>query len=70
MPPDADVSAVADAIGKVVDMPFGKRPFRIHVDPTEDGADVAFAVMDRVHTEMLHRVGLSDLLKPRRPQTD
>ena len=70
VPPDADVSAVADAIVKVVDMPFGKRPFRIHVDPTEDGADVAFAVMDRVRTEMLHRVGLSDLLKPRRPQTD
>jgi hypothetical protein len=27
-----------------------------------DGADVAFSVMDRVRTEMLHRVGLSELL--------
>ena len=65
VPPDADVNAVADAIAKVVDMPFGKRPFRVHIDPTQDGADVAFAVIDRVRTEMLHRVGLSDLLSPK-----
>lgn len=65
VPQDADVAAVADAIVNVVDTPFGKRPFRVHVDPTEDGAAVTFAVMDRVRAEMLHRVGLSDLLKPR-----
>jgi len=64
VPPDADAGAVADAIVKVVDAPFGKRPFRVHIDPTQDGADVAFAVMDRVRTEMLHRVGLSELLTP------
>jgi hypothetical protein len=40
---------VADAIVKVVDAPFGKRPFRVHIDPTQDGADVAFTVMDRVN---------------------
>jgi NAD(P)-dependent dehydrogenase (short-subunit alcohol dehydrogenase family) len=67
VPPDADVSAVADAIVKVVDMPFGKRPFRVHIDPTQDGADVTFAVMDRVRAEMLRRVGLSDLLVPAKP---
>jgi NAD(P)-dependent dehydrogenase (short-subunit alcohol dehydrogenase family) len=66
VPPDADVSAVADAIAKVVDMPFGKRPFRVHIDPGQDGADVAFAVLDRLRAEMLHRTGLSDLLKPRK----
>jgi NAD(P)-dependent dehydrogenase (short-subunit alcohol dehydrogenase family) len=64
VPPDADVSLVADAIVDVVGMPFGKRPFRVHIDPTEDGASVGFAVLDRVRAEMLHRVGLSDLLKP------
>jgi NAD(P)-dependent dehydrogenase (short-subunit alcohol dehydrogenase family) len=63
-PPDADVATVADAIVKVVDMPFGKRPFRVNVDPSQDGADVTFAVMDRVRAEMLHRIGLEDLLKP------
>ena len=65
VPPEADASSVADAIVRVVDAPFGKRPFRVHIDPTEDGADVAFAVVDRVRNEMLHRVGFSDLLHPR-----
>lgn len=65
VPPDADASMVAEAIVKVVDAPFGKRPFRVHIDPTQDGADVTFAVMDRVRAEMLRRVGLSDLLSPR-----
>jgi hypothetical protein len=31
---------------------------------TEDGANVGFTVLDRLRAEMLHRVGLSDLLKP------
>lgn len=65
VPPDADASAVADAIVRVVDTPFGKRPFRVHIDPTEDGANVGFTVVDRLREEMLHRVGLGDLLKPR-----
>ena len=65
VPPDADAGAVAEAVVKVVATPFGKRPFRVHIDPTEDGADVTFNVMDRVRAEMLHRVGLGDLLKPR-----
>ena len=64
VPPDADAGLVADAIVKVVDAPFGKRPFRVHIDPTQDGAEVAFAVIDRVRTEMLHRVGLEELLSP------
>jgi len=65
VPPDADAALVADAIVGVVDAPFGKRPFRVHIDPTQDGAEVAFAVIDRVRNEMLHRVGFSDLLHPR-----
>ncbi|MBC7989918.1 MAG: SDR family oxidoreductase [Luteimonas sp.] len=64
VPDDAEVSAVAEAIVQVVDTPFGKRPFRVHVDPTQDGAEVAFGVIDRVRAEMLRRVGLEDLLKP------
>jgi NAD(P)-dependent dehydrogenase (short-subunit alcohol dehydrogenase family) len=65
VPADADVSLVADAIVDVVAAPFGKRPFRVHIDPTQDGAEVGFMVLDRLRAEMLHRVGLSDLLKPR-----
>lgn len=64
VPESADASAVAEAIVKVVEAPFGKRPFRVHIDPTQDGAEVAFAVIDRVRTEMLHRVRLDELLAP------
>jgi NAD(P)-dependent dehydrogenase (short-subunit alcohol dehydrogenase family) len=66
VPDDADVAGVADAIVDIVNMPFGKRPFRVHYDPTQDGADVGFTVLDRLRAEMLHRVGLSDLLTPAR----
>ena len=60
--PDADVTEVANAIVKVVDMPFGKRPFRVHVDPANDGAEVVNGVADRVRTELLRNMGLGDLL--------
>ena len=63
-PPDADASEVAEAIARVVDMPFGKRPFRVHIDPSQDGAEVVNSVADRVRTELLRRIGLADLLHP------
>jgi NAD(P)-dependent dehydrogenase (short-subunit alcohol dehydrogenase family) len=65
VPDDADAAQVADAIVDVLDAPAGKRPFRVHIDPTQDGADVGFTVTDRLRAEMLHRVGLSDLLTAR-----
>jgi len=65
VPADAEVSAVADGIVKVVDAPFGKRPFRVHIDPTQDGAEVVNAVSDRVRAELLRRIGLGDVLIPR-----
>jgi NAD(P)-dependent dehydrogenase (short-subunit alcohol dehydrogenase family) len=64
-PPDANVEGVADAIVKVVDAPFGKRPFRVHYDPTQDGAEVVNMVSDRVRAELLRRIGLADVLTPR-----
>lgn len=65
VPEDADASLVADAIVDIVDGQKGERPFRVHVDPSRDGADVGFAVTDRLREEMLHRVGFDELLKPR-----
>jgi NAD(P)-dependent dehydrogenase (short-subunit alcohol dehydrogenase family) len=62
MPPDADVGAVTDTILKVVDMPFGKRTFRVHIDPAQDGCEVVNAVADRIRAEFLSRIGLGDLL--------
>jgi len=64
VPPYADAAAVGEAIVKVVDAPFGKRPFRVHVDPTEDGAEVVNVVCDRVRAELLRRIGLADVLSP------
>ena len=53
-PPHADVSEVAETIVKVVDMQFGTRPFRVHVDPAEDGAEI-------VHTARCFAERLVDL---------
>jgi NAD(P)-dependent dehydrogenase (short-subunit alcohol dehydrogenase family) len=63
-PTDADPEGVADAIARVVDMSFGRRPFRVHVDPSHDGAEVVNGVADRVRAELLRRIGLADILKP------
>jgi NAD(P)-dependent dehydrogenase (short-subunit alcohol dehydrogenase family) len=64
-PADADAGAVAEAIVGVVDMPFGKRPFRTHIDPSQDGCEIVNGVADRVRAEMFRRIGLEDLLSPR-----
>ncbi|GGA02335.1 SDR family oxidoreductase [Dyella caseinilytica] len=64
-PADANVGAVADAIVRVVDTPFGKRPFRTHIDPSQDGCEIVNSVADRVRAEMFRRIGLEDLLHPR-----
>jgi NAD(P)-dependent dehydrogenase (short-subunit alcohol dehydrogenase family) len=61
---DADVSEVAKAIVSVVEMPFGTRPFRVHIDPAQDGAEIVNGVADRVRAELLRNMGLADLLKP------
>jgi NAD(P)-dependent dehydrogenase (short-subunit alcohol dehydrogenase family) len=63
-PADADVSLVADAILRIVDTPHGTRPFRVHVDPADDGSKRVSDVADRVRTEFLTRIGLDDLLAP------
>jgi NAD(P)-dependent dehydrogenase (short-subunit alcohol dehydrogenase family) len=63
-PADADAAEVAKAIVAVVDAPFGKRPFRVHIDPSRDGAEEVNGVADRVRSEMYRRIGLEDLLRP------
>ena len=63
-PADADAGTVAVAIVDVVGKPFGTRPFRVHIDPSEDGAEIVNGVADRVRAELFRRIGLEDLLKP------
>jgi len=64
-PADADVGRVAEAIVKVVETPFGKRSFRVHVDPAQDGCEIVNGVADRIRAELLRNIGLQDLLTPR-----
>jgi len=61
-PADADPSEVARQIVRVVDLPFGERPFRVHVDPSQDGAEIVNGVADRMRREMHRNIGLEDLL--------
>ena len=63
-PPDADPSSVARAIVTVVNAPFGRRPFRSHIDPSDDGCEVVNVVADRMRAEFLRRIQLADLLSP------
>ncbi|MGO1072926.1 SDR family oxidoreductase [Lysobacter sp. CA199] len=70
VPEDADVASVAEAIVQIVDRPYGLRPFRVHVDPASDGAEVVNAVGDRIRAEFLRRIGLGDLLAPRMTTTN
>ncbi|PMY62864.1 MULTISPECIES: SDR family oxidoreductase [Pseudomonas] len=63
-PADADVAEVARAIVEIVGLPFGSRPLRRHIDPSQDGAEIVNAMADRVRAEMFRRIGLEDLLKP------
>ena len=63
-PRDPEPEAMARAIAKVVEMPFGQRPLRINFDPDHDGAAVVERVIDRARGELLRRIGLEDILKP------
>ena len=63
-PADADPAEVAREIVRVVDTPFGKRPFRVHVDPSQDGAEIVNGVADRMRREIYRTIGLEDLLHP------
>jgi NAD(P)-dependent dehydrogenase (short-subunit alcohol dehydrogenase family) len=63
-PTDADPAQVARAIARVVDLPKGRRPFRVHVDPADDGAETVNRVGDLVRRDFYHRLGLKDLLTP------
>lgn len=63
-PVDADPAEVAREIVRVVNLPFGGRPFRVHVDPSQDGAEIVNGVADRMRREIYRSIGLEDLLRP------
>jgi NAD(P)-dependent dehydrogenase (short-subunit alcohol dehydrogenase family) len=55
---------VAEAIVKLVAMPLGTRPLRVHVDGTQPGAMSAMDAADHVREVLLRKMGLGDLLRP------
>jgi NAD(P)-dependent dehydrogenase (short-subunit alcohol dehydrogenase family) len=63
-PPDQDPVEVARAIVRVVGMTKGTRPFRVHIDPADDGAETVNRVGDLVRREFYRRIDLDDLLTP------
>jgi NAD(P)-dependent dehydrogenase (short-subunit alcohol dehydrogenase family) len=60
----ADPAEVARQIVRIVDLPKGMRPFRVHIDPMHDGAKEVFDLGDRVRRDFFHRIGFDDLLVP------
>jgi NAD(P)-dependent dehydrogenase (short-subunit alcohol dehydrogenase family) len=63
-PADADAAMVSDEIVRIIALPPGQRPFRVHIDPANDGSEEVSNVADRVRRDFLTRVGLADLLGP------
>ena len=61
-PEDSDAQAVADAVVAIVNAPIGQRPYRVHVDPADDGSEQVSDVADQNRADFFNRIGLADLL--------
>ena len=59
---DADASMVSDEIARIVALPEGQRPYRVHIDPANDGSAEVSEVADKIRREFLTRIDLADLL--------
>ena len=53
---------VADEIVNIVNMPIGQRPYRVHVDPADDGSEKVSDLADANRIAFLNRIGLDDLI--------
>ncbi|MFD7991437.1 SDR family oxidoreductase [Streptomyces mexicanus] len=61
-PEGAEASLVSDEIARIVALPQGRRPYRVHIDPANDGSEEVSDVADRIRREFLTRIDLADLL--------
>lgn len=66
-PDSSDPHDVARAIVDIVKMPSGRRPLHVTVDPADMGYEVMAMMGDRIRGDVFRRMGLQDLLTPRRP---
>ncbi|MEV0479855.1 SDR family oxidoreductase [Streptomyces sp. NPDC050508] len=62
VPEGANVSLVSDEIARIVALPAGQRPYRVHIDPSDDGSEAVSVVADRIRRDFLTRVDLADLM--------
>jgi hypothetical protein len=60
-PKDGSPQQVGDAILQAVNAPAGKKPFRIPVDPFQDGSDEIMTLADAKHLEYLERCGIQEI---------
>lgn len=61
-PEGTDASMVSEEISRIVALPAGRRPYRVHIDPANDGSEEVSEIADRIRREFLARVDLDDLL--------
>jgi hypothetical protein len=55
---------VSQEIARIVALPPGQRPCRVHIDPADDGSERVSELAGAVRAEFLHRVEPDDLLTP------
>ena len=60
----ADPEEIARQVVKVVNGEKGKRPFRVFIDPSDDGSEAVSEVADRKREVFYERIGMPGLLKP------
>lgn len=65
VPEGAEPSVVADALVEIGRIERGKKPYRVTVDPADDGGREGAATVDKLGAEFYRRVGLGELLKVR-----
>ncbi|MET7994011.1 hypothetical protein ABZU76_24270 [Amycolatopsis sp. NPDC005232] len=53
---------MSDKIARIIALPRGQRPYRVTIDPSDDGSAEVSAVADRIHREFYQRIDLEDLL--------
>lgn len=59
---NADPSDISKEIVRIVELEKGERPFRVHIDPCDDGCEVVSHVADRVRSQFLKEIGLEKYL--------
>ncbi len=64
IPETADPADVARATVKVINLPFGQRPFRVTVDAADGGAEEMNKMGDRIRADYLKTACMGDLLHP------